>query len=246
MRGLRDEYKEILDWMIGFTGTSLQLQSITTVHNQWLLKTRSIPYWTTSVFSSTVTDLVLIYESVTSSASIVRWITLHSWTLNFWIFLRLNRSSVHGSSYSLARIHGKCLVPVRIHGNSVSTNPYLHRTCVREPLSSNGLFSVYSLQRQRVLASRCLVMDFCSGSTIPAFRHHVTLLLYLGIKRYININFCVSYIYQFTIIHCYVTIIPITGQFRNSNLILRLLTRGQALSKEHSRIRRKLHEDESY
>jgi hypothetical protein len=31
-----------------------------------------------SVFSFTVTDLVLIYESVTSSASVVRWLTLHS------------------------------------------------------------------------------------------------------------------------------------------------------------------------
>jgi hypothetical protein len=43
-----------------------------------MTKTRSIPYWTTSVFSSTVTDLVLIYESVTSSASVVRWLTLHT------------------------------------------------------------------------------------------------------------------------------------------------------------------------
>jgi hypothetical protein len=60
----------------------LQLQSIITAHNQWLCKTRSIPYRTTSVFSSTVTDLVLIYESVTSSASGVRWLTLHSWTPN--------------------------------------------------------------------------------------------------------------------------------------------------------------------
>jgi hypothetical protein len=44
----------------------LQLQLITEAHNQWLPKTRSIPYWTTSVFSPAVTDLVLIYESVTS------------------------------------------------------------------------------------------------------------------------------------------------------------------------------------
>jgi hypothetical protein len=29
-----------------------------------------------------MTDLVLIYESVTSSASVVRWLTLHSWPLN--------------------------------------------------------------------------------------------------------------------------------------------------------------------
>jgi hypothetical protein len=55
----------------------LQLQSIITARN------RFIPYCTTSVFSSTVTDLVLIYESVTSSASVVRWLTLHSWTLNY-------------------------------------------------------------------------------------------------------------------------------------------------------------------
>jgi hypothetical protein len=29
-----------------------------------------------------VIDLVLIYESVTSSASVVRWLTLHGWTMN--------------------------------------------------------------------------------------------------------------------------------------------------------------------
>jgi hypothetical protein len=54
-----------------------------TAHNQWLPKTRSIPYWTTSVFSSTATDLVQIYESAISSASVVRCLTLRSWTLNF-------------------------------------------------------------------------------------------------------------------------------------------------------------------
>jgi hypothetical protein len=37
-----------------------------------------------------LTDSVLMYESVTSSASVVRWLTLHSWTLNFWILLRMN------------------------------------------------------------------------------------------------------------------------------------------------------------
>jgi hypothetical protein len=45
-----------------------QLLLITIAYSRWLA---SIPYWTTSVFSSTVTDLVLIYESVTSSASVV-------------------------------------------------------------------------------------------------------------------------------------------------------------------------------
>jgi hypothetical protein len=42
--------------MIGFVGTSLQLESITTAHNQWLSATRSIHCWTASVFSSTVTN----------------------------------------------------------------------------------------------------------------------------------------------------------------------------------------------
>jgi hypothetical protein len=41
-----------------------------------------------------VTDLVLIYESVTSSASDVAWLTLHSWSLNslmtdLWLSLSL-------------------------------------------------------------------------------------------------------------------------------------------------------------
>jgi hypothetical protein len=49
----------------------LQLKPITTAH-KLLPKTRSIPYWTTSVFSSAVIDLVLIYESVTSSVSVAR------------------------------------------------------------------------------------------------------------------------------------------------------------------------------
>jgi hypothetical protein len=46
-------------------------------------ETRSLPYWSTSTFSSAVTDLVLIYESVISSASIVLWLALYSWILNF-------------------------------------------------------------------------------------------------------------------------------------------------------------------
>jgi hypothetical protein len=55
--------------MIGFTGTSIQSQPTITAHNPWLPKTRSIPNWTTSVFSSTVTDLVLINKSATSSTT---------------------------------------------------------------------------------------------------------------------------------------------------------------------------------
>jgi hypothetical protein len=60
--------------MIGFIGTSIKIAAN---YNSSQSMTCSIPYWTTSVFSSAVTDLVLIYESVTSPASVVRWLTLH-------------------------------------------------------------------------------------------------------------------------------------------------------------------------
>jgi hypothetical protein len=51
-------------------------------------KTRSIPYWTTIVFSSTVTNFVLIYESLTFDVGMMN----HS---------RMNRS-LHGRLYSPA------------------------------------------------------------------------------------------------------------------------------------------------
>jgi hypothetical protein len=42
--------------MVGFSGRLYYNYSYMTAHNQWLSTTRSIPYWTTSVFSSTVTN----------------------------------------------------------------------------------------------------------------------------------------------------------------------------------------------
>jgi hypothetical protein len=45
--------------MIGFIGTAITITlnyNHITAHNRWLSKTRSIPSWTTSVFSSTVAD----------------------------------------------------------------------------------------------------------------------------------------------------------------------------------------------
>jgi hypothetical protein len=74
--------------------------------SQSATKIRSIPHWTTSIFSSAVTDLVLIYGSVASSASIVRWLTLHSWTMHFF------RPS-HECSNSLAQRQVKIKVTLR-------------------------------------------------------------------------------------------------------------------------------------
>jgi hypothetical protein len=72
--------------MTGFIGTSLQLRSIITVHNQWLSETRSVPYWTTIVFSSTVTNderrttahwnIELHYESI-NELSPMLWPTVN-------------------------------------------------------------------------------------------------------------------------------------------------------------------------
>jgi hypothetical protein len=56
--------------MIGFIVTS-----ITVTANDYI---RLAPFLTGLRVSSSVTDLVLIYESVTSSASVVRWLALHS------------------------------------------------------------------------------------------------------------------------------------------------------------------------
>jgi hypothetical protein len=59
--------------MTGFIRTSLQLQGIITAHNQWLLTTRSIPDWTMSVFSSTVTnEESLLTESLGSLTNELR------------------------------------------------------------------------------------------------------------------------------------------------------------------------------
>jgi hypothetical protein len=84
------------EFWIGWLDLLTHSFTITLNYDRWLPKARSTPSWTTSVFSSIVTDLVLVYESVTSSASVVRWLTLHSWTLNptqllnFWTLLLLN------------------------------------------------------------------------------------------------------------------------------------------------------------
>jgi hypothetical protein len=93
-----------------------------------MTETRSIPYCTMSVFPSTVTDLVLIYESVTSSASVVRWLALYRRTFNFWILLRVTRSSMHGfCAYPWKMFADSVQMESAFRTKSVSTNPHLHR-----------------------------------------------------------------------------------------------------------------------
>jgi hypothetical protein len=118
----------------------LQLQSIITAHNQWLTNTRSILYWTANVFSSTMNGLVLIYESVTSSASVARWLTLHNWTLNYWILCSLTNEWIT-ESY------------IKTVGQSA-----------RPPLWSSGQSTWLQIQRSRVRFPALPNFPWSSGS----------------------------------------------------------------------------------
>jgi hypothetical protein len=146
----------------GFIGTSLQLQSIITAHNQWLPKTRSIPHWTTSVFSSTVTDLVLIYESVTSSTATALnddCLTNESFWVWVWIWVLYydRRSVCLGIQHPFAA-YDQIFITVR-----------QLRVCWRGALSLTRR-RVYRLQLLLALASAVIV-----GSESRATSDHILL-----------------------------------------------------------------------
>lgn len=151
-------------WIITGSGLDLfelqlQLQSIITAHNQWLPKTCSIPSWTMSNFSSTVTDLGLIYKSVTSLAYFVRWLAFHSWTLNHDCNLT-DLSSTNDCRLSqicvLLYLGENWLHDTTSNSSSVTVSISCRRNVLTKPLSSNGLFYVYSLLCK---------FAFCSNST---------------------------------------------------------------------------------
>jgi hypothetical protein len=136
-----------IGWL-DFLALLLQLHLITsfiTAHNRWLSETRSISSWTTTVFSSVVTYLVLIYESVTSSVSTVRWLTLHNWTLNFLT----NESS-------------RLTTPLQINFSFTNELPF---TSAFEPKSNTVLnsstvvFCIF-VATGICLPNRCLAMEY--------------------------------------------------------------------------------------
>jgi hypothetical protein len=135
--------------MIGFIGTSLELQSIITAHNQWLSTTCSILYRTTSTFSSTVmNDKRWITAHTLNSELSYEWISwIHEWTL-FHNFGQTNKHYLEQLVVILSVVTGICFA-----------------TCYRAktrllPLVAAG----------KSFPSRCSAMDVRSAFTIPAFR----------------------------------------------------------------------------
>jgi hypothetical protein len=175
--------------MIGIMGASI---TITINYNSSRSITRSIPYWTTSVFSSTVTDLVLVYESVTSSASVVRWVALHSWTLNWttelpsesaydWIIeLPYECRMIELSWTELIFRRPEYRPPPR----TVRVILFFrcHETCLPNHCPAMDYSLSVRCSGNMCLASRWLAMDIHSGSTIPIFRRHVTVLISCWLK----------------------------------------------------------------
>jgi hypothetical protein len=120
--------------------------------------------------SSAMTDLVLIYESVTSSASIAE----------HWTLLLLNRSSLHGFLYCLPlTVENVCCLSVvteTCFPNRCLVRDYFAsiRCCGRVCLTSRWLaidFHVCSLPRKHMLPNRCLTMViFVTILSLPLVR----------------------------------------------------------------------------
>jgi hypothetical protein len=129
--------------MTGFTGSSLQLHSIVTAYNQWLSTTRFIPCWTTSVFSSTVTNNERRIPA--HSLNCLEGRLSHEWILK----------RVHGSLYMLVGIHG---------------HSFITKTCLlkRSLLSNRG--SIVSCVTMGMCLAKCCPADchipsqYCCGS----------------------------------------------------------------------------------
>jgi hypothetical protein len=159
---------ERIAWLI-ITGSELDLLTLLYNYNQ-LQQLHSLLDYECLLFC--VTDLVLIYESVTSSSSVVLWLTLHSWTLNFWILLRLN----YWTNYEWTELNWTLetiTCPFVLWADRTETiisNISSTITCLlvtdtwfSEPLSRNGrlwFLQAYPLPRIYSSASRCLAIDY--------------------------------------------------------------------------------------
>jgi hypothetical protein len=141
--------------VIGLIGISITItleHSDITAYNRWLPKTRSIPSWPTSVFSSSVTDL---HEWRLSSEFFLRmnyvsyynWVRTGNWTLPWPVRLLY---SAYVNTAATTRCHGYVLSeappsngPLRLsgfltHSLSCKRASTRQQQCVNKSLPSNG------------------------------------------------------------------------------------------------------------
>jgi hypothetical protein len=134
----------------------LQLQPIITAHNQWPSKTRSIPYWTTNVLSSTGTNDE-------------RRLTAHSFycdCLERWLSYECRRIELSWTELSSRWPEYRSL-PRTIR---VILFFRCHETCLPNRCPAIDYSVSIRCSGNVCLASRWLLIDFRSDSNIPAFR----------------------------------------------------------------------------
>jgi hypothetical protein len=174
--------------MVGFIDSFLyshsQLHSIITAQNRWLPKTRSIPYWTTSVFVQYFfycdwfgsdlrighfftfrCPLVNTPQLTLNRTQLLKYLLNSLLTESMNYVPSLYKFGTNGIEITISNSPSIILVPIGCCGNM----------CY---FRSNALFSTsLSVAAETCLAIRCLAMDSLrcfSDCTIPAFRHHVT------------------------------------------------------------------------
>jgi hypothetical protein len=131
-----------------------------TAHNQRLSTTRSIPWRTMSVFSSTVTndeEFLLI----PSTALIDICLTSAIWRISHCFLYRPAR--IHGNPYKWFVVSKTCLLKRRLLDNRGSIVCVTSRMCLTKRCLA--MYCSSWLSRKHALTSRCLAMEL--------FRHNI-------------------------------------------------------------------------
>jgi hypothetical protein len=179
---------------IGFIGTSLQIQPIITAHTQWLPKTRSIPYWTTSVFSSTVTwfwfmNQSLIQLPLSAVPQLNTWLLLllNHWTPLWMHLAHGSRFTVHSLTelpgepnrehyvfqflyYCVILLPGKHVLVCRWLAMNFRVCSLLRKCMFGKPLASNGLLLWLHYSDFKVSCHKASGM---SGSLLGRYQHMI-------------------------------------------------------------------------
>jgi hypothetical protein len=158
MRGLRDEYKGFWIGRLDFLALLYNYNQLyqLRIHDCLRLAPFLAGLWV-SAFPPRLTWFW--FTNLTYLASVVRWLTLHSWIMNsLTTELLLPRSSLHGSLYRPWRMLSR---------------KHAYRTVVCQ-----WIIPCLFVAAGTCLPNRWLVLDLRSGSVIPGFRRQVTVWLW--------------------------------------------------------------------